>query len=176
MIGLLALIAALIWAFWSGWLDLDRLRGWLPDLTPPRVEVPTGPLKGTVDKLVVDKSDRMLIAMQDGRAARVYQVALGFQPEGDKTRQGDGRTPEGVYHIDRRNDRSRFHLSLGIDYPRPQDRAEAKAAGVNPGGDIFIHGQPNGRVQAGYRIVGDWLYRSKTVVRRKKYSVSFNIT
>ena len=55
---------------------------------------------------------------------------------------GDGRTPEGVYEIDRRNPQSQFYLSLGISYPNEKDIAEAKALGVDPGGDIFIHGRP----------------------------------
>lgn len=153
MAALLAIVGLVLLALWQGF---DRVRDWLPDLIPPPVGAPSGPLEGTVDRLVVDKSDRMLMAMQDGRVARVYAVALGHAPLGDKARQGDGRTPEGVFRVDRRNDRSAFHLSLGIDYPQPADRARARAAGVDPGGDIFIHGQPNGRVAAGYRITGDW--------------------
>ena len=70
-------------------------------------------------------------------------------------KEGDGRTPEGVFRVDRRNDRSRFHLSLGLDYPRPQDRARARAQGVDPGGDIFIHGQPDG-IEGRTRLLHDW--------------------
>ena len=86
---------------------------------------------------------------------REYRIALGFAPEGDKARQGDGKTPEGLYKIDRRNDRSKFYLSLGIDYPQAQDRQRARAGGYDPGGDIFIHGQPN-QIAEGYRVKGDW--------------------
>jgi len=74
---------------------------------------------------------------------KMYQIDLGFEPIGDKKISGDGKTPEGHYLIDRRNPNSRFHLSLGIDYPRPKDIAEARALGRDPGGDIFIHGQGN---------------------------------
>jgi murein L,D-transpeptidase YafK len=69
--------------------------------------------------------------------------AGGFNPLGGKSIEGDGKTPEGVFKIDRRNPNSKFHLSLGIDYPRPEDRAQAETLGQSPGGDIFIHGQPN---------------------------------
>ena len=141
MLALLALLLALL-LWWLG-----------APLGPQR---PPGPLTGPVERIVIDKSDRSMIAMQGGRAVRTYRVALGFAPEGDKAREGDGRTPEGVFHVDRRNAGSAFHRSLGIDYPRPQDRARARAAGVSPGGDIFIHGQPNGRVAPDMRIVGDW--------------------
>lgn len=116
---------------------------------------PLPPLEGPVDRILVDKSDRRLSLIQDGRVVRVYAVSLGFAPEGDKERQGDGRTPEGTFRIDRRNDRSRFHLSLGLDYPQPEDRARARAGGYSPGGDIFIHGQPEG-IEGRTRLLGDW--------------------
>lgn len=81
--------------------------------------------------------------LRDGKEIKRYQIKLGFSPEGQKEMEGDGKTPLGTYHINRRNSRSRYHLSLGLDYPLPQQKAAAKAKGINPGGDIFIHGQPN---------------------------------
>ncbi|WP_311199756.1 L,D-transpeptidase family protein [Jannaschia sp. M317] len=69
-----------------------------------------------------------------------YRVQLGFTAEGHKQFYGDGKTPEGRYHINRRNPESSFFLSVGIDYPNARDRAFAAAKGKNPGGDIFIHG------------------------------------
>jgi len=116
---------------------------------------PLPPLAGEVDRILVDKSDRRLSLIQDGRVVRVYNVSLGFAPEGDKDREGDGRTPEGTFRIDRRNDESRFHLSLGLDYPRPEDRDRAAKGGYSPGGDIFIHGQPPG-IEGRLRLAGDW--------------------
>ena len=73
---------------------------------------------------------------------RSYQFDLGFAPAGHKAQEGDGRTPEGAYLIDRRNPNSRFHLSLGISYPNANDVADARERGIDPGGDIFIHGTP----------------------------------
>ncbi|TDA88068.1 hypothetical protein E0702_16775, partial [Halomonas marinisediminis] len=70
-------------------------------------------------------------------------MALGFAPHGHKQVEGDGKTPEGRYRIDRRNPNSSFHLSLGISYPNTADVARARAMGQSPGGNIFIHGQPN---------------------------------
>ncbi len=119
------------------------------DLTPPRE------LTANVDRIVIDKGLRTMAVYRDGEIQKRYGIALGFAPEGDKLQEGDGRTPEGIYRIDRRNAQSSFHLSLGIDYPRAEDRAEAAANGVSPGGDIFIHGQPN-RVQDNMMIPGDW--------------------
>ncbi len=107
---------------------------------PPPIEPPTG----RIDRIVVEKQARRLTLYRDGKAVKPYRISLGFAPVGGKAREGDGRTPEGVFRINRRNPKSAFHLSLGIDYPRPDDVARARANGYSPGGDIFIHGQPNG--------------------------------
>jgi murein L,D-transpeptidase YafK len=82
---------------------------------------------------------------------RAYRIALGRDPVGHKQREGDGKTPEGRYLIDRRNPKSRYHLSLRISYPNAADTARAEAAGVPPGGDIMIHGLKDGE-----RREGDW--------------------
>ena len=127
-------------------------------LAPPRptpVPPPTVRLTGPVDHVVIRKSARSMTAFRDGRPLKTYPLALGFAPAGDKRRQGDGKTPEGRFTIDRVNPDSAYHLSLGLDYPRPQDRARAAALGVDPGGDIFIHGQPNLRPD-GETLPGDW--------------------
>jgi murein L,D-transpeptidase YafK len=96
-----------------------------------------------VDKIEVDKAGRRMRLMHNGKAVRTYAIDLGGAPLGHKVKEGDGRTPEGLYRISARNPRSRYHLSLKISYPNAADRARAKAAGVSPGGDIFIHGRPN---------------------------------
>ena len=94
-----------------------------------------------VTQIVVMKESRTMYLMHKSRVLKTYKFNLGFAPVGDKKVEGDGKTPEGVYFIDRRNPKSRFHLSLGISYPNLADRAEAKALGQSPGGDIFIHGR-----------------------------------
>jgi|JI7StandDraft_1071085.scaffolds.fasta_scaffold57256_2 murein L,D-transpeptidase YafK len=123
---------------------------------PMRVPAPPAPpLVGQIDRIVIEKAARRMQLMQDGKPVRTYQIALGFTPEGDKIRQGDGKTPEGEFTIDRRNDESAFHLSIGLNYPQPADLARAEKAGYSPGGDIFIHGQPNA-LPDGLKIKGDW--------------------
>jgi murein L,D-transpeptidase YafK len=107
-----------------------------------------------VTKIIVFKNARAMHLMHNKKVLRSYRIDLGFEPRGDKKVSGDGRTPEGLYFIDRRNPRSRFHLSLGINYPNARDRAEAKALGKDPGGDIFIHGRGN---PAGL-LVRDWTW------------------
>jgi murein L,D-transpeptidase YafK len=97
---------------------------------------------GRADAVLVDKSDRQLHLLREGAVIATFPVALGFAPEGHKTQQGDGRTPEGRYVLDWRNPKSRFHLSIHISYPNAADKAQAAARDVSPGGDIFIHGTP----------------------------------
>jgi murein L,D-transpeptidase YafK len=113
------------------------------------------PLTGQIDRIEIDKSARRMTLLRGGETLRIYQIALGFSPNGDKIRQGDGRTPEGIYRINRRNKTSAYHLSLGLDYPQPSDIAAAQAGGYDPGGDIMIHGQPNALPDAA-QIAGDW--------------------
>ena len=125
------------------------------DRFAPRPAPPPLAFEGDrIDHILIEKSDRRLTAFADGQVALQFPVALGFAPSGDKVQEGDGKTPLGEFVIDRRNPNSAFHLSLGLNYPRPQDIARAKADGVDPGGDIFIHGQPNGIV--GISLPGDW--------------------
>lgn len=94
-----------------------------------------------VTRVVVHKTARTMYLLHHDRALKVYNIDLGFAPEGHKQRSGDGRTPEGHYVIDRRNPSSEFHLSIGISYPNERDIEVARQLGVDPGGDIFIHGE-----------------------------------
>ncbi len=107
---------------------------------------PQAPPPQFADRVVVEKAKRSMHLMQNGRVLKSYRVALGGDPVGHKTQQGDQRTPEGVYTIDFRRPQSRFNLALHVSYPNAQDRWYAASRGVDPGGEIYIHGQPNGGV------------------------------
>jgi murein L,D-transpeptidase YafK len=109
------------------------------------------------DLVVVRKAKRQMILLREGKAVRSYLVALGRTPTGPKRRQGDGKTPEGEYAIIGRNKHSSYHRSLRISYPNGDDQARARRAGVNTGGDIMIHGLPNGmgKIGAAHRL-NDW--------------------
>ncbi len=96
------------------------------------------------DRVVVLKKERTLQLLSSGKVIKTYKVALGGDPVGPKTRQGDHKTPEGVYVLDSRNAHSQFHRAIHISYPSARDRAAARAKGVSPGGDVFVHGLPNG--------------------------------
>ena len=102
------------------------------------------PAESTADRVVVRKAKRELVLIRDGKAVRTYTVALGRTPVGAKQRQGDGKTPEGDYTISGRNKQSSYHRSLRISYPNAADTERARRAGFSAGGDIMIHGLPNG--------------------------------
>ncbi len=121
----------------------------------PVAEPPTRIAPVQVNYLLVDKSDRELLAYADGVVVRTYTgLQFGDAMFGHKQFEGDERTPEGRYTIDTRNPKSSFHLSLRISYPNAADRAYAESQGLSPGGDIFLHGQPN-TMPLG-RMSGDW--------------------
>jgi murein L,D-transpeptidase YafK len=92
------------------------------------------------DAIHVYKAQRRMELLRNGKVIKRYRIVLGDAPVGHKHQQGDERTPEGAYRITYRNPQSRFHLSLRVSYPNEADRLQAKARGVDPGGDIMIHG------------------------------------
>jgi murein L,D-transpeptidase YafK len=95
------------------------------------------------DRVLVLKSERKLHLLRAGRILKTFDVALGLVPEGHKQREGDFRTPEGVYYLETKNSGSDYFLSIKVSYPNADDRARARARGVDPGGQIMIHGLPN---------------------------------
>jgi murein L,D-transpeptidase YafK len=119
------------------------------DMVP--LQRPAGAVKA--DRVLVEKAERRLTLLLNGKAIARYPIALGRNPVGPKVFQGDGRTPEGLYAISARNTASRFYRSLRINYPQRDNRALAAEYGISPGGDIMIHGQPN---RPGPRTMKDW--------------------
>lgn len=126
------------------WLPAQARRSYEFDWTPAR-------------EIVVEKSSRRLTLVREDGVVRTWPVCLGAEPRGHKVREGDNRTPEGRYLIDFKNVNSRFFLSVRVSYPDEADRARARRLGVNPGGNIMIHGMPNGvrRPYRGY-LGHDW--------------------
>src|ERR1700687_2651116 len=96
------------------------------------------------DQVLVVKSQHTLTLLSQGKVLRTYKVALGGSPVGAKEQQGDHKTPEGLYILDRRNAKSRFYKSIHVSYPNEQDKQKASQRGIASGGDIMIHGLPNG--------------------------------
>lgn len=103
-----------------------------------------GPPLRQADRIVIEKSNHRLTLYAGERPLRSYVVALGAGGLAPKRRQGDRRTPEGNYRIDWRNPNSAFHLALHVSYPSAADAVAARKHGEKPGGDIMIHGLPNG--------------------------------
>lgn len=97
----------------------------------------------TPDRILVLKSERKLFLLAGDTVVRSMDIALGLMPEGPKRREGDFRTPEGRYFIEDKKADSDFFLALRISYPNAEDVAKARSAGVDPGGQIMIHGLPN---------------------------------
>jgi murein L,D-transpeptidase YafK len=109
------------------------------------------------DRVLVLKKERKLILLGHGKTLKTYAIALGADPVGPKTREGDHKTPEGIYVLDRRNPKSRFYRAIHISYPNAEERANAAKRGFSPGGDIMVHGLPNGYgwVRSAHRL-HDW--------------------
>ncbi len=95
------------------------------------------------DQVIVHKAERKLVLMRGDEILRTFKVALGLSPTGAKQREGDFRTPEGNYRVSGRRANSDYFLAIQVSYPGPADLQRAAAAGVSPGGQIMIHGQPN---------------------------------
>jgi lipoprotein-anchoring transpeptidase ErfK/SrfK len=115
------------------------------------------PRPAAADSIVVYKRERTLILYNRGVPVKTYFIALGSQPVGDKQRKGDQRTPEGLFYINAHNPASKFHLALRISYPSDAHRARAASLGVDPGGDIMIHGLPKDFSEAGKaQSQNDW--------------------
>jgi murein L,D-transpeptidase YafK len=113
--------------------------------------------RANVDRVVAYKRERKLVLLSHGNEIRSYKIALGGEPAGPKARQGDHRTPEGVYVLDSRNPNSHYYKAFHISYPNSKDIANAKRLGVSAGGDIMLHGLPKeyawvGKAQAAH----DW--------------------
>jgi murein L,D-transpeptidase YafK len=127
-------------------------------LSPPPAEASTfAAAYGKADRVLVLKSERRLYLLRDNQVMATYTVALGRSPGGHKVFEGDGRTPEGLYVLDRRNSGSRFYRSIRISYPNTYDIAEAEKYGRHPGGLVMIHGQPDHETMGHFDRRGwDW--------------------
>jgi murein L,D-transpeptidase YafK len=96
--------------------------------------------RAKVDHIVVLKKKHELRLLSGTEVVKTYRVALGSGGLEPKRQEGDHRTPEGTFRIDSRNRASRFHLALHISYPNQADKERAQQLGVDPGGNIMIHG------------------------------------
>jgi murein L,D-transpeptidase YafK len=111
----------------------------------------------SIDKVLIEKKARRLTLFSKEHVFKTYKIALGRNSEGAKEKEGDNKTPEGIYKIDSRKEKSAYHLALHISYPNEKDKKRAKELGVSPGGNIMIHGIKNGLGWVGrYHTWFDW--------------------
>jgi murein L,D-transpeptidase YafK len=113
------------------------------------------PLSARADRVLVVKRARKLYLFHGNKVLKSYRVALGGHPVGAKAREGDERTPEGEYLLDWHNPDSDYYKSIHISYPNATDATRARRLRVSPGGELFIHGQPNDFTGPGQEP-GDW--------------------
>ncbi|GGI86220.1 hypothetical protein GCM10009332_24430 [Shewanella gelidii] len=99
------------------------------------------PLVGKIDRVVVTKSKSVMALYQQGKKVKQYRIALGDRPQGHKRNEGDQRTPQGRYFLDYKKSDSAYYKAIHISYPNEEDRLRAEALGIDPGGQIMIHGQ-----------------------------------
>ncbi len=151
-LGVAALLALVAWDF----LKLNR--------TPPVL----APETERADRILIEKAARRATLFREGKPLKTYAMSLGGNPLGHKQQEGDRRTPEGGYTIDFKNPRSRFHLALRVSYPDARDRESAVRRGVLPGGDIMIHGLPNGLGWlGGLHLLQNWTDGCAAVTNRQ---------
>lgn len=120
----------------------------------PEKALPKG---SEVNRLVVCKSKRKMLAYNGENLLKTYTISLGKSPVGHKQFEGDNKTPEGIYTINDRNPNSAYHKNLGVSYPNEVDREFAEKQGKSPGGLIKIHGLRNDRGYIGkFHRWKDW--------------------
>lgn len=93
------------------------------------------------DLVIVKKSKSMIQLLHHGKVLKQYRIAMGDRPAGHKLTEGDQRTPEGRYVLDYKKPNSTYYRAIHISYPNDEDRLRANALGLNPGGQIMIHGE-----------------------------------
>lgn len=96
-----------------------------------------------IDEIRVYKSKRKMDMLFQGKVIKSYKVMLGRGGLAPKKKAGDKLVPEGQYFLDYKNSESLFHKSIHISYPNAEDSRRASEEGIDPGGDIMIHGYPN---------------------------------
>ncbi len=129
-------LAALVWANWPA------------DILPAGTKA---------DRVLVEKDAHMLTLFNGTAVLKKYAVSLGRVPIGPKQREGDKKTPEGIYHILLHKPDSSYHRALQVSYPELEDVARARSQGVNPGSEIMVHGLPNGWGLIGRaHLLSDW--------------------
>ena len=161
MAGYLTCLLLVLCVVTAGYVAVFKPIPWYPRLRnlffPPALASAVLPADIRFDKLVVEKSERWLVAYAGGQPVKVYFVALSKIPEGHKQYEGDRRVPEGEYRVYDKNPNSKYHKNLGVSYPNEADRTLAASLGKAPGGDIKVHGLgPKSAKRGKFHWFKDW--------------------
>jgi len=114
-------------------------------------------LTQNADRIVIVKSAHTMTLLNGGVALKTYKVAIGKGGIGPKVQRGDEHTPEGDYIIDAKKKVTCCFLAMHLNYPNAEDAARARAAGVDPGDMIEIHGLSRKRAWMGrFHRITDW--------------------
>jgi len=153
------IIFSLFYINGCGQPDVDGDRYTLDECKKELLEAEDFDESQKIDHIVVVKKERKMYLYRDGKVQSTFPVSLGKNPVGDKVEKGDNRTPEGTFWIHRKLCSPKYYRSLCISYPRPEDMAEAKKRGVDPGGSITIHAQPTWNADGhgdSYTLARNW--------------------
>lgn len=124
------------------------------NLPTPQHSLPEGVV---ADRVLVDKSDHTLTIFKNDLLLKTYNISLGRGGLEPKQQEGDKKTPDGIYVIDWRNEKSSFYRSLHISYPDKKDIERAQRQNVSAGSHIMIHGLRNGFGFFGrFHLLTDW--------------------
>ena len=94
-------------------------------------------IKEVKPDILVHKRSKTLFIIKDGLLVQnsdssfvAWPIALGHSPTGDKSKEGDQKTPQGVYRFTDRSSISGYHGSLHIHYPNSEDAKRGLEEGV----------------------------------------------
>jgi murein L,D-transpeptidase YafK len=109
--------------------------------------------------ILIEKSQYRLTVYYDQKPVKAYPVVFGG-PQGDKQREGDRKTPEGILRIQDQYPHPNWSKFLWLDYPNEQSQCKHKRAkqqrqisiASSIGGEMGIHGVPQN---------GDWMIEAR---------------
>ena len=78
-------------------------------------------LQASEYQLLISKKNKELIVEKEGEVIKKYHIATGKGGKGTKRKQGDSKTPQGIYRISKFKESSRFHYFIQLDYPNLVD-------------------------------------------------------
>ncbi len=80
---------------------------------------------GEAVEIVLSRSQHKLMIKQNGKTLRSYKVALGSGGSLAKSREGDYKTPSGLYRVTNIRESDKFHLFIQLNYPNMADATKA---------------------------------------------------